>query len=118
MAQITINFIFHSGVKRHLFSNVRLSGSWNATGQFSNQWTDSAMAASVDGTGCDAFSASVTFDPSQVGTVFQWGVRADIAGAPNGWVIATEVPDQNSSQCTRSFTLAAGETQQEYWLAT
>ena len=35
MAQITVNFTFHSGVKRHLFSNVRLSGSWNASGQFS-----------------------------------------------------------------------------------
>jgi 1,4-alpha-glucan branching enzyme len=118
MATITVNFTFHSGAKRHLFSNVRLSGSWNAGGQFSNQWTESPMAAAADGTGCDAFSASVLFGASQAGTIFQWGVVADIAGAPNTWAIVTEVPDENSSQCCRSFALAANDTQQDYWLAT
>jgi hypothetical protein len=28
MPQLQVNFTFHSGVKRHLFSNLRLSGSW------------------------------------------------------------------------------------------
>ncbi|MGA2022818.1 MAG: hypothetical protein ABSH02_19660, partial [Candidatus Sulfotelmatobacter sp.] len=118
MAQITVNFTFHSGVKRQLFSNVRLSGSWDASGEFSNQWTDVAMAATQDGTGCDAFNATASFDSAQTGTIFQWGVVADIAGAPNTWVVATEVPDENSSQRYRSFTLAAGVTQQDYWFAT
>ncbi len=118
MATITINFTFHSGVKRHLFSNVRLSGSWNAAGQFCDQWTQSPMTALVDGTGCDAFNGSASFDASQTGTVFQWGVLADTAGTANNWVIVTELPDQNSSQCNRTFTLAADQTQQDYWLAT
>ncbi|MGB7864998.1 MAG: alpha-amylase family glycosyl hydrolase, partial [Candidatus Sulfotelmatobacter sp.] len=118
MAQITVNFTFHSGVKRQLFSNVRLSGSWDASGQFSNQWTEVAMAATQDGTGCDAFTAAASFDSGQTGTIFQWGVVADIAGAPNTWVVATEVPDENSSQRYRSFSLAAGATQQDYWFAT
>jgi 1,4-alpha-glucan branching enzyme len=118
MAQITVNFTFHSGVKRQLFSNVRLSGSWDASGQFSNQWTEVAMAATQDGTGCDAFNAAASFDSAQTGTIFQWGVVADIAGAPNTWVVATEVPDENSSQRYRSFPLAAGATQQDYWFAT
>jgi 1,4-alpha-glucan branching enzyme len=118
MAIITVNFTFHSGVKRHLFSNVRLSGSWNSAGQFSNQWTQSPMTASVDESGCDVFSASVSFGAGQAGTVFQWGVFADIAGAPDTWVIVTEVPDENSNQRTRSFTLAADETRQDYWFVT
>ena len=118
MATITVNFTFHSGLKRHLFSNVRLSGSWNSAGQFANQWTESPMTPSVDETGCDAFRASVSFGAGQAGTVFQWGVFADIVGAPNTWVVVTEVPDENSDQRVRSFTLTAGETQQDYWFVT
>jgi 1,4-alpha-glucan branching enzyme len=118
MAQIAVNFTFHSGIKRHLFSNVRVSGNWNAAGQFSNQWTEAPMAASQDETGCDAFSATVSFDASQIGTTFQWGVSADIVGAPNTWVVVTETPDENSSDRYRSFALAAGEIAQDYWFAT
>ena len=111
MAQITVNFTFHSGVSRHLFSNVRLSGSWNS-------WTESPMAASQDETGCDAFNASVSFDANQAGTTFEWGVVADIQGAPNTWVVVTEVPDENSSQRVRSLVLAADGTRQDYWFVT
>jgi 1,4-alpha-glucan branching enzyme len=117
MAQITVNFLFHSGVKRPLFRNVRLSGSWDATGHFSDQWTEVPMAIAQDGTGCDAFEADVSFDAAQTGTIFEWGVVADIAGAPNTWAVVTEVPNENSDQRYRSFTLAAGATQQDYWFA-
>jgi hypothetical protein len=55
------------------------------------------MALSPDWTGCDAFTASVSLDDTQAGAVFQWGVIADIASAPNTWVVPTEVPDQNST---------------------
>ena len=118
MAEILVNFTFHSGVKRQLFRNVRLSGSWDTAGRFSNQWTEVPMAASQDGTGCDTFSASVSFDTAQEGTTFLWGVVADIAMAPNTWVVVTEVPDENSNQRYRSFALAAGATQQDYWFVT
>jgi 1,4-alpha-glucan branching enzyme len=118
MPKINITFTFHSGIKRHLFTNVRLSGSWNADGQFSNQWTQQPMTASQDETGCDAFQATVSFDSAQSGATFQWGVLADIAGAPNTWLIVTEVPDQNSSQCYRTFVLSPAATQQQYWFVT
>ena len=118
MAQIAVNFTFHSGVRRHLFRNVRLSGSWDAAGQFSNQWTAVPMLTSQDETGCDAFNASVSFDAAQAGTIFEWGVVADLAGALNTWAVATEVPDENSDLRYRSFALAAGQTQQDYWFAT
>ena len=118
MAQIAVTFTFHSGLKHKVFSNVRLSGSWDATGKFSNQWTEVPMALSPDWTGCDAFSASVSLEATPPGTVFQWGVTADILGAPNTWVVATEVSDENSSQRYRSFVLSAGATQQDYWFVT
>jgi 1,4-alpha-glucan branching enzyme len=97
MALLRVNFTFHTGLKHKRFFNVRLSGSWDATGRFSNQWSNVPMALSPDWTGCDAFTASVSLDDTQVGAVFQWGVIADIASAPNTWVVPTEVPDQNST---------------------
>jgi 1,4-alpha-glucan branching enzyme len=117
MAKIKVNFAFHSGVKRHLLRNVRLAGSWDGNGQFSNQWTQVAMAASQDETGCDAFTASVSFDGAQAGTIFMWGVVADLTDAPNTWVVATEVADENSNQRVRSFALVALATEQHYWFA-
>jgi 1,4-alpha-glucan branching enzyme len=118
MALLRVNFTFHTGLKHNPFSNVRLSGSWDATGKVSNQWSNVPMALSPDWTGCDAFTASVSLDDTQVGAVFQWGVIADIASAPNTWVVPTEVPDENSSQRYRGFVLAAGATQQDYWFVT
>jgi hypothetical protein len=32
MALLSVNFTFHTGLKYKRFSNVRLSGSWDATG--------------------------------------------------------------------------------------
>ena len=74
---------------------------------FSNQWTQTPMTKSQGETGCDAFSASVSLDASQAGTTFQWGVMADVAGAPNTWVVVTEVPDPHSSHRYRSLSLGA-----------
>ena len=98
MASVNVTFTFHSGVTQTLFQNVRLSGSWDATGRFSGQWTQAPMLPSADGTGCAAFSATVALDATQVGTTFQWGVFADLPGAANSWVIVTEVPDPNSAR--------------------
>src|SRR5215472_18980995 len=116
MPQLQVNFIFHSGVKRHLFSSVRLSGSWNAKGLYSAQWTEVPMAAAQDETGCDAFTASAWLDASQIATRFRWGVVADLTDSPNTWAVVTEVPDENSDQRYRSFALGEGNLRQDYWL--
>src|SRR5579863_854413 len=118
MGLITVIFTFHSGMKRHLFDNVRLSGSWDANGEFSSLWTETETTAWRDETGCEAFTASVELDAAEVGTTFQWGMVADLAGAPNTWVVSTEVPDENSYQRYRSFILSADSVLQEYWFAT
>src|SRR6516162_3667330 len=68
MQGINVTFTFHSGVRRRLFQNVRLTGSWDITGKHSSQWSQVAMASAEDGTGCDAFSATVALDATQVGT--------------------------------------------------
>lgn len=118
MPQIAVTFTFHSGLKRTLFSNVRLTGSWDASGLLSDTWTEVPMAAAPDTTGCDAFSARVSFDSSQTGTAFRWGVVADLNGASSVWVIATEVADVDSTDRTRSFVLVADALQQDYWFVT
>jgi 1,4-alpha-glucan branching enzyme len=109
--QINVLFTVHSGIRRKLFSNVRLSGSWN-------QWAPAPMTAIQDETGCDGFQATVPFDSAQAGTAFQWGVTADLANAPNTWLIPTEVADLNSTDRTRSFVLTADGAPQDYWFAT
>jgi len=118
MPGINVMFTFHSGIRRRVFQNVRLTGSWDATGRYSSQWSQVAMAAAADGTGCDAFSATVALDATQVGTTFQWGVIADLPGSPNAWAIVTETPDPNSTQLTRSFMLSSAGGVENYWFAT
>jgi 1,4-alpha-glucan branching enzyme len=118
MAVIAVNFTFHSGLKRQLFRNVRLTGSWDSSGTLSSAWSIAPMTASLDIFGCDAFSTVVSFDSSQLGASFQWGVIADVAHATDSWVIATEVADADSDDRTRAFMLAANTTQQEYWFVT
>src|SRR5579862_5247581 len=115
MAVIAVSFTFHSGLKRALFRNVRLTGSWDSTGRHSNTWSALPMTPSMDSVGCDAFSAVVCFDTAQSGTAFQWGVIADVEDAADCWVIVTEVADALSDDRTRSFILAADRTQQDYW---
>jgi 1,4-alpha-glucan branching enzyme len=118
MPSITVTFTFHSGVTRDLFHNARLSGSWDAAGKYADQWTQVPMTAFRDETGCAAFRALVSFDSSEVGTTFRWGVIADLVGAADNWVIATEVQEENSSDRTRSFVLTAATAVQNYWFAT
>src|SRR5215472_14218505 len=103
MPGINVRFTFHSGIRRRLFQNVRLTGSWDALGKYSSQWAQIEMALAADGTGCDAFSATVAMDATQVGTTFHWGVIADLPGSPNAWAIVTETHDPNSTQLMRNF---------------
>ena len=102
----TVKFTYSTGIRQALFSNVRLSGSWDTSGKWSSAWTTVPMTAITGTDGCPAFEATVDFDPSQVGTTFAWGVFADGPGGPNRWGIPTEVCNPVSTQQTRSFQLA------------
>jgi len=95
---IAVRFVYLTGLKRPLFRNARLSGSWNG-------WTETPMAEIVADDGCPAFAATVEFDDAQAGQRFQWGVRHDGPSGANGWGISTEVPDPDSPQRYREFDL-------------
>jgi len=118
MPRIAVALTFHGGVRQQIFRNVRVSGSWDANGMFSDQWTQTPMAAFEDETGCDAFSVTISLDESQVGTAFQWGVIADLAQAQDAWAVVTEISDPNSVQQTRSFVLTATGGREDYWFST
>jgi 1,4-alpha-glucan branching enzyme len=115
-----VRFTFNTGIRQSVFSNVRLSGSWDATRMDSANWSTANMAAITGADGCPAFQASVNLDSSQIGTNFNWGVTLDGPGGPNVWGIPLEVSDANSVQRYRTFQLAGGAGIQDvdYYLTT
>ncbi len=102
---ISVRFTFLTGLKRALFRNARLSGSWDG-------WSaEVPMDAVVGEDGCPAFTSVLTLDDNRAGEVLRWGVRFDGPGGPNTWGINLEVHDAHSQERTRRFTLpGAGES--------
>jgi 1,4-alpha-glucan branching enzyme len=115
---VHVTFSYHTGLTRPLCSKARLTGSWDASGRFSDQWTEAPMRAVTDDVDCSSFTATVQFDESQIGHTFRWGVIIDASGNANTWGIATEVGDMNSPDCSRTFILRAAGQAESYWLTT
>lgn len=105
MATKAIKFLFVTGLKRQVFRNARLRGSWDSNGRFSDQWTDSLMAEEVGEDGCPVFSAAIDLDFLDADKTFRWGVMLDGPQGANFWGIPTEVQDVNSSERFRQFRL-------------
>lgn len=103
--KIQVGFRFLTGVRRPLFENVRLLGSWDQDGHPSKRWSQVAMTPTRGEDGCPAFVATVDFDPGMVGRTFHWGVRCDGAAGTDLWGVPTEVPDLDSRERHRSFAL-------------
>ena len=95
---ISVRFLYLTGLKRSVFRNVRLAGSWTG-------WSDMPMVEVVGEDGCPAFAATVQFEDGQAGQRVQWGVRLDLPACANSWGIMTEVPDPDSQQRHRGFEL-------------
>src|SRR5215470_13510584 len=118
MATIAVRFRYLTGLKRQIFRNARLTGSWDAAGRFSPVWSETAMASGIAEDGCPCFTAAVELDDAELGTRFRWGVRLDAPGAPNAWGVPTEVPDMQSTDRFREFELtsAPDSHQQDFYL--
>ena len=117
MATIPVQFRYLTGLKRQIFRNVRLKGSWNSAGRFSEDWSETPMTEVLAEDGCPSFTATVQLDAGEAGKQFRWGVVLDAPGGVNQWGIPTEVQDKNSSERVRSFELKAdaGQTQNFYF---
>ncbi len=121
MTAIPVRFLYVTGLKRPIFDNVRLMGSWDGQGRVSNAWATVPMNAITGEDGCPAFEAVVPLDASQVNGTFQWGVVLAGPAGHDQWGIMVEVKDVNSTARVRSFTLkapAAGATQTEVYYFT
>lgn len=105
MSTIPVRFTYFTGLRRNIFDNVRLIGSWDQNGHYSNQWTVVPMQPIIAEDGCPGFTATVAFDMSQTGYLFRWSIVLDSPQERDIWGIPTEINDRNSNDRYRSFTL-------------
>jgi 1,4-alpha-glucan branching enzyme len=104
----TVHFYFLTGLKRAIFRNARLVGSWDLNGRYSEFWTQRPMQEVIGSDGCPTFMASVVLDSEDGDKIFRWGVALDGPQGANFWGIPTEVQDVNSTDRYRAFRLDAG----------
>jgi 1,4-alpha-glucan branching enzyme len=118
MATQRIEFEYITGLTRAIFRNARLRGSWDASGRYSDQWTESPMQETVGADGCPMFRGSVGLDLADQQRTFSWGVVLDGPQGSNFWGIPTEVQDDNSAARIRQFRLTGAPAQVERYYFT
>ncbi|MFM2303589.1 MAG: hypothetical protein RLZZ135_999 [Cyanobacteriota bacterium] len=115
----TVQFTYFTGLRRSFINNVRLTGTWDSNGRYSDQWATLSMQQTTAEDGCPCFTATVNLDDSQIGQQFRWGVILDVPAGNNLWGIMTEENDLNSRERDRTFTLQAPNSaiqQESYYL--
>ncbi len=58
-----MKFVYDTGLGRKVFQNVRLLGSWDAQGRYSDDWSESPMRELVAAEGAIIFEAEVNMVP-------------------------------------------------------
>src|SRR6516165_3858226 len=116
MCPATVRFSYRPGLLENPFRNVRLAGSWDASGRRAADWSFTPMRPAADDDGRPAFQAVLDFDDSAIGSVLRWGVMLDGPLGAGLWGIASEVDDAASNSRELSFTLKAGAQDQIYYL--
>ena len=115
MARLKVRFEWLTGLKQPIFRNVRLVGSWDRHGRYSNHRRTIAMKEFTAPDGCPAWRADVMLDNGQRGWTFRWSVLVDTQHRKGASGIPTEVGDPNSSAQYRSFELRADGQLERYW---
>ncbi|MBK8211440.1 MAG: alpha amylase C-terminal domain-containing protein [Rhodospirillales bacterium] len=103
----TVTFEFITGLRRAIFRNARLLGSWDANGRLSDTWTESPMTEAIGEDGCPIFRGSVDLDLADSNREFRWGVVLDGPQGNNFWGVPTETQDIKSAERHRQFRLNA-----------
>jgi 1,4-alpha-glucan branching enzyme len=112
MATQTVEFQFLTGLKRPIFRNARLRGSWDHHGRYADDWTETPMQAETGEDGCPSFRATIPLDLADADKTFRWGVVLDGPQGSNFWGIPTEVPDHASAERYRQLRLHGTGTPQ------
>lgn len=100
-----VEFQFITGLKRAIFRNARLRGSWDDNGRYSDNWMEVPMREVTGIDGCPMFVASVSLDLADQDKLFKWGVVLDGPQGANFWGIPTEINDGNSLERYRQFQI-------------
>ncbi len=117
-AMQTVEFQFMTGLKRKIFRNARLCGSWDSKGRYSDTWSEYPMQEGVGEDGCPMFKASIPLDLADRDKTFKWGVVLDGPQGANFWGIPTEAQDADSTDRYRQFRLSesAARQMERYYL--
>ncbi|HWA74071.1 MAG TPA: alpha-amylase family glycosyl hydrolase [Polyangiaceae bacterium] len=112
-----MKFIYDTGIRRKLFYNVRLLGSWDSQGKHSDKWTEHPMREVVAVDGANVFEAEVSLHASEVGKSFSWRVLVDGPLGLDRDGIVTELPGLGHRALERTFTLTDNPAEeQRYYL--
>ena len=114
---LPVRFTWYTGLKRRLFLQARLLGDWDANGRADPAGSTWPMTEIVADDGCPAYTVEVNFDPTSVGTAFEWSVRVDTQAVADVSGIAMEVDDPDTTDRVRRFELqpATASAQQAVW---
>jgi len=107
MALRPVEFQVFTGLKREIFRNARLRGSWDAAGRYADDWMESPMHSQIGEDGCPVFVASIPLDTADSHKTFRWGVVLDGPQGNNFWGVPTEVLDPGSTERYREFLLSS-----------
>jgi 1,4-alpha-glucan branching enzyme len=115
--QKTIRFTYYTGVARTLFDRAILTGSWDRTGKFSDQWLKVNMEEISAPDGCPAYTTTCEIESENPRQLFYWGVTLDGPAGTQLWGIPTEENNANANLRRRAFMLGdSGSEEQAYYL--
>jgi 1,4-alpha-glucan branching enzyme len=113
-----VKFVYDTGIRRRLFHNVRLRGSWDERGKYSEHWLEHPMTESAGPDGARVFEAEVELDPSEEGKDFRWSVLVDGPLGLDREGIVTEQRGKGHDALHRTFTLTSDGPKIEYYYLT
>lgn len=116
MAAISVRFRYWTGIRRDIFDNAFLVGSWDDAGRKSQAWTARPMRKLQGEDGCPMFEATVALDAAGVGDTFAWGVRLDAPAGRGYWGIPTETHRLSDQSRFREFALGRRSQTETYHL--
>lgn len=111
-----MKFVYDTGLRRNIFQNVRLLGTWDETGRFSTKCSEVPMRPAQGEDGALVFEADVHLDPAEVGKEFQWSVLLDGPLGLDREGIVTEQHGPTHDALHRTFILSEEAGEQRYYL--
>jgi 1,4-alpha-glucan branching enzyme len=115
MSQV-VTFVYDTGIRRKLFSNVRLRGTWDQAGKVNENWAETPMREVQGSDGAWTFEARVELAESERGKDFMWSVLHDGPLGLDRQGVVTEQQGEGHEALHRTFTLTEGANEQRYYL--